>query len=227
MNCKEVMSRAAISLCCFLTNTAPYAQDWVPVHEEPRHRLVFENERARILDVNLAPGYVSLYHRHEIDMLYVTITGAKVWAQPLGDDRREADVETGDLRFSSDNHGLPHIHRVGNTGSVPFHVIGIGIKGGTSHESAPLSGDTTRLETAIEKPHASVYRIRLQPGEKTGNHTHHLPFTAVYLTAGILSVNEEAPAPVEAGGFRWQAEASHYYENHGSHPVEIIEMQWH
>ena len=93
------------------------AGDWVPVAEEPRHRPVFENEQAIILDVNLPPGYVSLYHEHRIDLLYVTISGTQVWAQPLNGQRMNADVATGDLRFSSDNHDLPHIHQVGNVGT--------------------------------------------------------------------------------------------------------------
>lgn len=53
------------------------------MYKEPKHRLAFENSQAMILDVNLPPGYVSLYHKHQLDTLYVTISGTQVWAQPL------------------------------------------------------------------------------------------------------------------------------------------------
>ena len=110
-------------LCCYSLTSVAFAQDWVPVYEEPKHRPVFENEQVLILDVNLPPGYVSLYHEHRLDTLYVTLSGTQVYAQPLGGEQRHADVKTGDLRFSSDNHDLPHIHRVGNVGEEPFHII--------------------------------------------------------------------------------------------------------
>ena len=88
-----VRGRAA-GLVLGLTLSLPVATagDWVPVAEEPRHRPVFENEQAIILDVNLPPGYVSLYHEHRIDLLYVTISGTQVWAQPLNGQRMNADV---------------------------------------------------------------------------------------------------------------------------------------
>ena len=128
-----------------------FAEDWVPVYKEPRHRLAFENDQAFILDVNLPPGYVSLYHEHKIDLLYVTIVGTKVWAEPLGGKRREADVKTGDLRFSSDNHSLPHVHRVGNIGKTPFHVIGIGIKAEKPSGVVAIEGDMDGMEMDMGK----------------------------------------------------------------------------
>ena len=220
---RNFLGSVVLSLIC----SALYAEDWLPVYEEPRHKLAFENDHAMILDVNLPPGYVSLYHEHRIDLLYVTIVGTKVWAEPLGGERREADVKTGDLRFSSDNHGLPHVHRVGNIGTTPFHVIGIGIKDNISNDKTALEGNTGAMALVMEKPHASVYRVQLQPGEKTGLHTHHLPYTKVYLSAGKVLDSNGNMQQVEAGDFLWQAGGeSHGYENAGDNEITIIEMLW-
>ncbi len=220
---RKYFGSLVLSLCSF----ALYAEDWVPVYEEPRHKLVFENDRAMILNVFLPPGYVSLYHEHRLDLLYVTIVGTKVWAEPLGGERREADVKTGDIRFSSDNHGLPHVHRVGNIGTTPFHVIGIGVRGDEPAGATTLEGDTGAMVPVTEKPHASVFRIRLQPGEKTGDHTHHLPYTRVYLNAGELSDGNGTTQRVQAGDFLWQAGGeTHSYENTGDNEITIIEMLW-
>ena len=68
---RNFLGSVILSLIC----SALYAEDWVPVYEEPRHKLAFENDHAMILNVNLPPGYVSLYHEHKIDLLYVTIVG--------------------------------------------------------------------------------------------------------------------------------------------------------
>ena len=225
-----VRGRAA-GLVLGLTLSLPGAMagDWVPVAEEPRHRPVFENEQAIILDVNLPPGYVSLYHEHRIDLLYVTISGTQVWAQPLNGQRMNADVATGDLRFSSDNHDLPHIHQVGNVGTRPFHIIGIGRKGAVQPEpgTVAIEGDTGGLALVEQKPQASVYRIRLAPGEKTGEHRHNLPHAHVFLTDGTVSDDAGGTAPVTAGQFFWQpGGVTHAYENRGDQPLEIVEMQW-
>ncbi|MFT5132805.1 MAG: mannose-6-phosphate isomerase-like protein (cupin superfamily) [Gammaproteobacteria bacterium] len=212
-----------IALFC----AAAYSQDWVPVYEEPKHRLVFENDHAFILDVNLPPGYESLYHEHKLNVLYVTLTGSKVWAKPLDGNRREVEVHTGDLRFSSDNHGLPHIHQVGNIGTTPFHLIGIASKDEVSSDTTPLEGDTSGMELAIEKPHARVYRIHLKPGEKTGFHQHNLPFTEVFMSAGTLADSSGEAKAVAAGDFDWHdGGKSHSFENTGEEAIEIIEMQW-
>lgn len=215
-----------ISACLLSLPTTSYSQEWVPVYEEPQHRLVFENNQTMILDVNLPPGYVSLFHKHQLDTLYVTVSGTQVWAQPLGGEKRDADVKTGDLRFSSDNHGLPHIHRVGNVGTAPFRVIGVGIKTDASNTVTPIEGDTTGLELVDEKPNASVYRISLKPGEKSGRHQHKLPFTQVYLSSGELRSDDGKPTSVAAGEFLWQdSGVSHRYENAGDESIDIIEMQ--
>jgi len=220
---RPVLAGLALALYC----ATGFSQDWVPVYEEPQHRLVFENDQAFILNVNLPPGYVSLYHRHVIDLLYVTISGSKVWAQPLNGNRREVEVKTGDIRFSSDNHHLPQIHRVGNIGTSPFHVIGIGIKGDVSNDAVPLDGDTSGMEMVMEKPHARVYRISLEPGEKTGLHRHNLPFTQVYVTAGKFLSSAGKTMSVAAGEFLWQGGGkSHEFENVGDRTIEIVELQW-
>lgn len=210
-----------------LLNQTLYAEPAIPVYEEPRHQLAFENDHVRILNVNLPPDYVSLYHQHQLDMLYVTLSGSKVWAEPLGGEKRYADVETGNLRFSSDNHDLPHIHRVGNVGNTPFHLIGIAIKDAPSGQEQAIDGDMQGMHLAIEKPHGHAYRITLQPGEKTGLHTHHLPFVSVNLSSGTLIGQDGQIETISAGEYQWHdREFTHYYENGGDEAIEIIELQW-
>lgn len=213
-------------LCLSSFPITAYAQDWVPVYEEPRHRLLFENDRVMILDVNLPLGYESLYHQHLLDVLYVTISGTKVFAQPLNGKKRIADVKTGDLRFSSDNHELPHIHRVGNLGSSPFHIIGVGVKGDPLNNVEPVEGDKQGMQLVDERPNAGVYRISLKPGEKSGMHQHNLPFTRVYLSGGEVRINASAPSVVAAGDYHWEESVqSHRYENVGDETIDIIEIQ--
>ncbi|MFK8051323.1 MAG: cupin domain-containing protein [Halioglobus sp.] len=213
-------------LCLSSLSVPAFSQDWVPVYEEPKHQLVFENDDVMILNVDLPPGYESLYHQHLLDVLYVTVSGTQVFAQPLNGEKRVADVKTGDLRFSSDNHDLPHIHRVGNIGTAPFHIIGVGVKGDISEKLEPVEGDMQGVQMVDEKPNARVYRISLKPGEKSGLHQHNLPFTRVYLSAGEVRDETGDAAVVKAGEFLWQKDSEgHRYENVGDEMIEIVEVQ--
>ena len=107
--------------------------------------------------------------------------------------------------------------------------IGIGRKGSVQPEpgTVAIEGDTEGLAFDQQKSQASVYRIRLAPGEKTGEHRHNLPHAHVFLSDGTLSDGAGGTAPVTAGQFLWQpGGVTHAYENRGDQPLEIVEMQW-
>src|SRR5690349_14605066 len=60
------------------------AQTSVPVHQEPRHHLVWEDGHVRVLDVKIAPGDTTLFHTHDTAILYVPIAVSPISTQPLG-----------------------------------------------------------------------------------------------------------------------------------------------
>ena len=68
-------------------------------------RVLFENERVRIWELDLAPGERSATHRHELDYVIVQIGGDRIAAIPEPDtagafrDYIEADVAPGKARF--------------------------------------------------------------------------------------------------------------------------------
>jgi len=68
-------------------------------------RLLLENERVRIWEMDLAPGERSDTHRHEVDYLLVQIEGDRIAAVPEPDtegkyrDYIEADVVPGRVHF--------------------------------------------------------------------------------------------------------------------------------
>jgi quercetin dioxygenase-like cupin family protein len=58
----------------------------VPVHQEPRHHLVFDSPNTRILDVQIPPGDTTLFHTHSDPILYVTMSTSRTRSQNLGGD---------------------------------------------------------------------------------------------------------------------------------------------
>jgi beta-alanine degradation protein BauB len=68
-------------------------------------RVLFENERVRIWEFELAPGARSATHRHALDYVLVQIEGDRIAAQPEPDsggayrDYIEGEVEPGKTRY--------------------------------------------------------------------------------------------------------------------------------
>ena len=68
-------------------------------------RLLVENERVRIWEMDLAPGTRSAIHRHDLDYVLVQIDGDRIAGQPEPDtggayrDYIEGEVEPGKTRF--------------------------------------------------------------------------------------------------------------------------------
>src|SRR5687767_9098476 len=56
----------------------------VPVHQEPRHRLVFDSPGTKILDVQIPPGDTTLFHTHSDPILYVTMSTSQTRSQNFG-----------------------------------------------------------------------------------------------------------------------------------------------
>ena len=67
--------------------------------------LLFENERVRVWELDLAAGERSATHRHDLDYLLVQIEGDRIAAEPEADSRGayrdyiEADVVPGRTRY--------------------------------------------------------------------------------------------------------------------------------
>ena len=68
-------------------------------------RLLHENERVRIWEMDLGPGARSATHRHDLDYVLVQIEGDRIAAEPEPDTRGtyrdyiEADVVPGRVRY--------------------------------------------------------------------------------------------------------------------------------
>jgi hypothetical protein len=68
-------------------------------------RLLHENERVRIWEMDLAPGARSATHRHDLDYVLVQIEGDRIAAEPEPDtggayrNYIEADVVPGKVRY--------------------------------------------------------------------------------------------------------------------------------
>ena len=64
-------------------------------------RLLFENDRVRVWDLQLAPGQSTGLHRHEHDYLYVVIGDGRLQGADAEGERWQAnDMKDGEVRFN-------------------------------------------------------------------------------------------------------------------------------
>ena len=90
-------------------------------------KLLFENDRVRVWDLQLALGEQMPFHRHSSDYLYVVIGGGElqtVFPDGTADSPRE--MKDGDVRFRE----VPGeaVHAARNVGSTPWRNIVVELK---------------------------------------------------------------------------------------------------
>jgi len=98
--------------------------DPVPVEQEPHHRVIFENQYVRVLDVVVKPGETTLFHKHSLDNIPVILTGADNRTQFAGKDWAPTPAKAESVGFIP-GAAKPYVHRINNQGSTTFHVIDI------------------------------------------------------------------------------------------------------
>jgi hypothetical protein len=102
------------------------ATDPVAVEQEPHHRVIFENQYVRVLDVVLHPGETTLFHRHSLDNVPIQLSDATVKRQFPGEDWAASPAKEGSVGFVGGSKS-PYIHRISNTGATVFHVVDVEI----------------------------------------------------------------------------------------------------
>src|SRR5215831_2244313 len=112
------------------------AQSPVPLSEEPRHHLKFENQYVRVYDVRVQAGDTTLYHTHSNDYIYVSIGKAALRAQVLGSEAVDLILKDGETRYTNG----PITHRVMNVTTSLFRNITIEVlKTGSSSAADSLT----------------------------------------------------------------------------------------
>jgi hypothetical protein len=143
----------------------------VPVHQEPRHRLIYESSQMRVLDVQIQPGDTTIFHTHDSPITYVTIGTSTTDARTLGGDwrgtvqRDPPPGRIGAVRGVPSYAERPVTHRVTNVGTTLFRLIAIATRS---------SGHETDLESESAMPGQPegtpnrwfrYSRVMLGPGE--------------------------------------------------------------
>lgn len=90
-------------------------------------KLLFENERVRVWDLQLQPGESTGMHRHETDYLYVVIDGGTLQGRDAdGNDKPLHPMSDGEVVFR--NVETEDVHEAINVGEKPWRNIVVELK---------------------------------------------------------------------------------------------------
>ncbi len=176
-----------ISAC--LLPSVRAAEEPVPIEQEPRHRLKFENTHVRFFDVELEPGYQALYHWHHNDGVFVNVAPSPTIAQDWGAEPvKRGERAIGETYFIG-YADKPKAHRVTNPGPGTYRVTDTEILSACGSMDAAREGPNQTL--IVDNERVFVTRVILHPGEST----------ELYATCGMLvSVSGGDIAYDTAGG---------------------------
>ena len=184
---------------CMLTATVA-AQ--VPVNKEPHHRTVYENADFRVLDIRLEPGDSAADHRHDHDIVTVSMNAGTPTRIVAGGQTQERPPRPLANATIAEYTGKPSSHKVDNVGKVPYQLFGVeNLRDQKAWSTAPaVSAPATTLAT--DGRALRVYDVRLATPASQTTHTHAVPTVAVLISGIIMSEGPDAqaktlaPAPV-------------------------------
>ena len=173
-----------------LTSRLPVLQAQILVHEEPRHRPVFQNKEIRILNVRVAPGDTSLYHMHTTPSFFIRLTNTITGSQVQGEAKKAGKSQSGEIRFENLAPPNNRVHRVWNADKDTFHVMDVELlMKKAAFNQKPMALPNLKLE--IDTTWVRAYRLNLLKGIefKSKNKKHSLVLVSLNTTKVEINQN--------------------------------------
>jgi quercetin dioxygenase-like cupin family protein len=223
------MYALSLKLLSLLILIPVVAQAPVPVGEEPRHHVKFQNKYVRVIDAAVPVGDATLFHTHALDNIPVAISGGRLKTEVMGGgEARESTVATGTVTWAPGSYS----HRISNIGETPLRFIDAEILASPgSVPNAPALDKTPGHTLVLENERVRIYRVVLDPGQSTGVHTHVLPGLTVAVSRGQLwrdvAGRKSQTMLVNAGEFQWHGGPRRYsIRNIGTERFESVDIEW-
>ena len=167
-----------------------YAQEAIAVSKEPLHKKVFENEYLRVLDVHIAPGDTTQFHKHETPSVFISLHPVRTGSQVIIEDG-SATVLSLDRKITFEGfYKSPRIHRVWNADTSVFHVMDIEVlTKGDKNIGAPIGVEG--FKQIFDALPVRTYRVTLK-GNQVLKFERDAPILIVGLNdAGKVTVNKK------------------------------------
>ena len=241
MNHLNIRSILVVVLGSVAALTAGASQDdkVVPVHQEPRHRLVFDSPGTRILDIQIPPGDTTLFHTHSDPILYVTLSTSRTNSQNMGGDWSGGAPSTvpstvagapsvvpttppGRMFGVTSYFEKPHTHRVHNGGASLYRLLGVTNASAGDMSAAPSTDFLAKPE--LDNRWFRGYRWSL--ADAGAEHRHANPVVAVMVSgSGAAMIGGKQQSLATPGAFIF-IEANSSHSLRGTAPeTQVLEIE--
>ncbi|HZP85840.1 MAG TPA: hypothetical protein VFB54_03405 [Burkholderiales bacterium] len=203
----RLLSHALLLLSLHLALPAFAQERIVPIEDEPKHVLKFQNAHVRFFDVQLPPGYEGLWHTHLHDGVFVNIAAGPTRAQDLGGAAQTRPPRDAGETYFINYTKKPKAHRVSNIGDTAYRVTDTEVHQACSTPwSVPSNGQDGKSHSLIlENERVQVIRILLSPGERVALRPGCAMLVAV--TPGKVTFESQGPTKhveMYAAAFKWR-----------------------
>jgi quercetin dioxygenase-like cupin family protein len=118
----NIITKSLLLGIILMLNTSLYAQDPTKVSSSIYKKVILENEKTRVIEVEYAPGVASAYHSHPAHVAYF-LTGGKMEMTNKGEKTKVMDVKAGDAVY------MPAVTHMGkNVGKTTIKLIIVEMK---------------------------------------------------------------------------------------------------
>ena len=203
----------------------------VPVEQEPRHWVVFQNNYVRIYDCLIPPGDITLFHTHSFDNVATTVSGGKLRNEIPGEAPTERVAPTGNIGFAKGTK-TPYTHRIENIGTTPLRFVVAELHASSASPGTPAALDAVPgHKLVLENDRVKVYRISIDPKQATGIRSRTFPWLRISISQSMISIHEPGKTPkivqTRPGDYRWhEGGTTDSIENVGSTTYEATEIEW-
>jgi hypothetical protein len=136
----------------------------ITVHQEPHHKIIFENEYVRLIDLTLRPNDLTLEHTHSIASAVVFLTHSKVAIKDAGKPPVVTEFEPGNTVFR--NYGeKPVLHTVWIEDTSVFRCLVAEMVHRELVPAGPVDQEDSIKKLLWRQKLADAYAIHLSSGQ--------------------------------------------------------------
>ncbi len=204
----------------------------VELTAEPSHHLLFQNEYARVFNVEVAPHTATLVHRHAYDYIYVTLGDTDLINEVVGKAPARLKLKDGEVRFAAGGFA----HRAMNLAPTPFRNITVEILK-PNKEAKPADeergldvGHGAMVETLFVQDGVVAKDVTINPRQALAIASGG-PQVLVALSRAELrdegTDHASSEYHAERGDARWVApRMNHRWRNVGAKPARFIMLEF-
>jgi hypothetical protein len=170
------------------------------VEQEPHHKIVFQNQYVRLIDLQVKAGDTTLTHTHSAASVVVFLSNSTFAIQDVGRSPVVTEVKAGDIVYRAYDE-KPVTHTVWEQGSPMFHCMVVELmKQHPGNDTCSiLSGPGVKFQW--QQKSVSAYALSIPKGGQYHLQKSNCAWFLIDVSGIVRAVSSGGNQPLQAGGF--------------------------